>query len=248
LGVKQAITRKSLKKVDKQIYHIAIYYVVVLLCYFVFEKKSINNRPIFTLAEKEPSYPSSHTLFSLCLLIVNATELKGYVKSEKLYSLITYAFLILAISIVILRAICGVHWATDIIGGIILSSALIAYFEASKYLLQDKKDAKVTFYTIYSSLVTFALILTFGIVLVGFSSLNNLTKVVLIVVIFIAVITIFLISLKYEQSAGSYECKICKYQHKPTYKQVLSSMHFGTTRRLKCPVCKKRTWNKKIIK
>ena len=248
LGVIQLVKRKSLRKIDKNIYHVALFYAVVLFVYFVFEKVDINNRPIYTLNEIEPSYPSSHTLFSICLLLVNATELKNYIKNELIYKFVCCAFVLLAVLIVGLRTICGVHWATDIIGGIILSSALIAFFEASKYLVLDTKSQKATFYIIYSSLVVLALILVGVIVLVGLSSLQSWLKAILIISIFIAILVIFLISLKYEQSVGSYECKKCKFQHKPTYKQVLSSMHNGTTRYLKCPTCKKRTWNKKIIK
>lgn len=248
IGITQLIKRKSLKKVDKNIYHIAIYYVVVLIFYFIFEKVSINNRPIYTLKEIEPSYPSSHTLFSLSLLIVNASELKEYIKSEKLHKISCYALLILAIAIVILRTICGVHWATDIIGGVLLSASLIAFFEASKYFLLETKNLKIIFYIVYSSFVILALILVGLIIYLGLSSIKTWVKVILIVAIFIAIIAIFLVTLKMEQMVGSYRCNKCKFEFKPTYKQVLSSMHCGTTRYLKCPVCKKRTWNKKIIK
>ena len=55
-------------------------------------------------------------------------------------------------------------------------------------------------------------------------------------------------ALKLEVNVGAYKCKNCGYEIVPTYKQVLNAMHRGTTRYLKCPKCKKRTWCKKVIK
>ena len=55
-------------------------------------------------------------------------------------------------------------------------------------------------------------------------------------------------ALKLEVSVGAYKCKNCGHEFVPTYKQALNAMHMGTTRYLKCPQCKKRTWCKKVIK
>ncbi len=55
-------------------------------------------------------------------------------------------------------------------------------------------------------------------------------------------------ALKLEVSVGAYKCKNCGYEIIPTYSQALWAMHRGTTRYLKCPNCKKRTWCKKVIK
>lgn len=55
-------------------------------------------------------------------------------------------------------------------------------------------------------------------------------------------------ALKLEVSVGAYKCKNCGCKIVPTYSQALWAMHMGTTRYLKCPNCKKRTWCKKIKK
>ena len=54
-------------------------------------------------------------------------------------------------------------------------------------------------------------------------------------------------ALKLEVSVGAYKCKNCGHEIVPTYKQALNAMHRGTTRYLKCPKCKKRTWCKKVV-
>jgi transcriptional regulator with XRE-family HTH domain len=55
-------------------------------------------------------------------------------------------------------------------------------------------------------------------------------------------------ALKLEISVGVYKCRHCGHEIIPTYKNALNAMHIGTTRYLKCPNCKKRSWCKKIVK
>lgn len=54
-------------------------------------------------------------------------------------------------------------------------------------------------------------------------------------------------ALKIEQIAGFYECKKCKHKYVPSYLAVIGAPHVGRTRYLKCPVCGKKTWSKKVI-
>ena len=68
----------------------------------------------------------------------------------------------------------------------------------------------------------------------------------------IGICIVFLIpcfyALKLEVSVGAYKCKNCGHEIVPTYSEALWAMHSGTTRRLKCPECGKRTWCKKVLK
>ena len=53
---------------------------------------------------------------------------------------------------------------------------------------------------------------------------------------------------KLEISVGAYKCQNCGYEIVPSYKEVMTAMHRGTTRHLKCSKCNKRTWCKKVLK
>ncbi len=68
----------------------------------------------------------------------------------------------------------------------------------------------------------------------------------------LSICVVFLIpcfyALKLEVRLGVYKCKNCGHEIVPTYTQALNAMHMGTTRYLKCPKCKKRTWCKKVLK
>ena len=127
IGLKQLIKRKSLLKVDKEIYVLALFYVLVVGVYVFFEKFIINYRPILIDGLLEASYPSSHTLMSICLcgssIIINKKLFKNkFGDIENVFSVI------LILLIVIGRIISGVHWFTDILGGIIISSTLLVIF------------------------------------------------------------------------------------------------------------------------
>ena len=53
--------------------------------------------------------------------------------------------------------------------------------------------------------------------------------------------------LRIEQTAGYYECSNCHHKYVPTYKTVLFAKHINRTRKMKCPQCGKKTWQKKVI-
>ena len=53
--------------------------------------------------------------------------------------------------------------------------------------------------------------------------------------------------LKIEQTAGYYECKECGHRYVPTFKAVFIAQHKGRTRKMKCPNCGKKSWQKKVI-
>ena len=127
IGLKQLIKRKSLLKVDKEIYVLALFYILVVGVYVFFEKFIVNYRPILIDGVLEASYPSSHTLMSICLcgssIIINKKLFKN-----KLGDIENILSVILILLIVAGRIISGVHWFTDILGGIIISSALLVIF------------------------------------------------------------------------------------------------------------------------
>ena len=53
--------------------------------------------------------------------------------------------------------------------------------------------------------------------------------------------------LKIEQTAGYYKCAECGHKYIPTFKSVFWAMHMGRTRKMKCPKCGKKSWQKKVI-
>lgn len=54
-------------------------------------------------------------------------------------------------------------------------------------------------------------------------------------------------AIRIEQMAGYYECAKCHHKYVPTYSSVLFAMHVNRTRYMKCPECKEKSWQKKVI-
>ena len=124
IGLYQLIKRKSLLKVDKEIIKLGCFYVLMLVVYIIFEKVFINYRPVLMDGELEFSYPSSHTILSLCVGLSSLIVSKKYF-NKKYIKKINLITVILMCLVLLTRFISGVHWFSDILGGIIISLTLI---------------------------------------------------------------------------------------------------------------------------
>lgn len=91
------------------------------------------------------------------------------------------------------------------------------------------------------------LVLLVPIIIASYLPMENWQRLVLCFSGFIPCFVGFFYAVKIEQVAGYYECKNCGHKYVPTYKAVNLAMHMGRTRYLKCPECKTKTWQKKVI-
>jgi undecaprenyl-diphosphatase len=138
LGLVQLIKGKSFKSVDYKIWALGAFYVIVLAFYVLFEIIIINYRPVLIENELEASYPSSHTLLSICIVSSAMIVLKDLIKNKPLKITAFIVGGVLMAVMVVGRLISGVHWFTDILGGIILSLALVSLFYTTILILKDK--------------------------------------------------------------------------------------------------------------
>lgn len=105
-----------------------IFYVVVGGFYVLFEYFVINTRPI----SAEASYPSSHTMLALCVLYTVFVLLGFSNWNYRFMASILRVLCILAmIAMVVFRLLSGVHWVTDICGGVLLSFSLMCFYKAA---------------------------------------------------------------------------------------------------------------------
>ena len=127
IGLIQLIKRKSLFKVDRDLLVLGIFYVIVGIVYVVFDKIAINYRPIIIDGELEASFPSSHTMLSLCVCISSLMISKRYV-DKNFITITNFITVLLMIGVLFGRMVSGVHWISDIIGGVLFSFTLLSYF------------------------------------------------------------------------------------------------------------------------
>ena len=141
LGFVQLIRRKSLLRVDPDIILLGIYYVLIIFGYLFFEMVPINYRPILIEGHLEASYPSSTTLLVLSVMPTLQFQVDRRVENSQIRRVTAVFVIAFSIFMVIGRLISGVHWASDIVGSILLSTGLFFLYRSS-VLLADGKRAK----------------------------------------------------------------------------------------------------------
>ena len=141
IGCYQLIKRKSLMKVDKDLYALAITYVFTFALYIFFDKVLvINLRPIIMAGESiaEPSFPSSHTLLAVSVLGTAISEC-GKIRKESLRVSLVIVLAILMSATVLSRLFSGVHWVTDIIAGILWGEVMMTLYQLFSTLLAKEE-------------------------------------------------------------------------------------------------------------
>ena len=129
-GFVQLIKRRSILKVDREILALGGLYIVVIGLYVLFEIMIVNYRPIIMPdgTHPEASFPSSHTML-VCVIMGSAIMLIGkYVKEKRICRVLRGICAAIIGMTVIGRLIAGVHWFTDIVGGVLISIFLLSLF------------------------------------------------------------------------------------------------------------------------
>ena len=93
-----------------------------------------------------------------------------------------------------------------------------------------------------ATLILFALVFV-----AAFLQMEAWLKAFLIVLGFILFLAGCFYALRLEQVAGYYECKKCGHKYVPSYKAVSMAPHMGRSRKMRCPECGQKSWQKKVI-
>ena len=128
LGIVQCIKRKSLLKVDRSILTLGGFYIVVMAVYILFEIVVINYRPTLIDGYLEASYPSSTTILVMCVMPTAMMQLRTRIKNDLFRRGVMLTITVFIAFMVIGRLVSGVHWITDIIGGALLSTAIVLMY------------------------------------------------------------------------------------------------------------------------
>ncbi len=117
------------KKVDRTLCALGGLYVATGVLYLVFEKIiAINYRPVFEQGKLAVSYPSTHTLIACVLMWSTAVMLGRCVKELSTRRILQTICIIFSLVIGYGRIFAGMHWMTDVIGGLLLAGVLTFAF------------------------------------------------------------------------------------------------------------------------
>ena len=136
LGLIQWIHRKALGKVDRSILVLGGFYGVTGAVYLFFEKVVVNYRPVLMEGVLEASYPSSTTMLVICVMSTACLQLRERMRNTPFRKGLLILIGAFTGFMVLGRLLSGVHWVTDIIGGILLSFGLVAMYAATT----EKRD------------------------------------------------------------------------------------------------------------
>lgn len=131
MGLFQWIRRGSILRVDRSILALGGFYLSVIGAFLLFELFPINYRPVLVDGVLEASYPSSTTLLTMCVLPAAALQLRARCQDGIWKTVVTNLIAAFTAFMVVARMISGVHWLTDIVGGLLLSGGLLFLYWAA---------------------------------------------------------------------------------------------------------------------
>lgn len=140
-GLFQCIKLKSVLKVDRELLALGGLYFFVVLFYGLFEFVIVNYRPVIMPGDEhvEASFPSTHTML-VCVIMGSAIMILGkYIKNASLRLSLRIICGIIIAATVLGRLFAGVHWFTDILGGLLLGCALLAAFSYVLDICNEQK-------------------------------------------------------------------------------------------------------------
>lgn len=130
LGLGQWIRRKHILRVDRSILTLGVFYLVVMAVYVFFECYVVNYRPVLIEGRLEASYPSSTTILVLCVMPTVIMQLGTRIRSRIIRRWVSVAMMLFATFMVIGRLLSGVHWFSDIVGGVLISAGLVMLYDS----------------------------------------------------------------------------------------------------------------------
>lgn len=138
LGLVQWIKRKNIVKVDGSILLLGVFYIAVFGAYVFFEFCVVNRRPVLINGVLEASYPSSTTMLAMCVMPTAMMQFCRLIKNSLLRNGVNLLCAVFTAFMVIGRLVCGVHWFTDILGGVIFSIATVLIYSAGVDYIESK--------------------------------------------------------------------------------------------------------------
>ena len=140
LGVYQWITRKSLKKVDRELVAMIPSLALMALVYVVFDKFIVlATRPD---GSGESSFPSTHVMVVATIFLLAGLALPKYIKNKWVRIVIDVMMVGLVVLTAVGRVLANKHWPADVIGGVVFAAAFAGiYLFIVKFKRKGEKDA-----------------------------------------------------------------------------------------------------------
>ena len=111
---------------------------------------------------------------------------------------------------------------------------------------KEKADKRLLTLEVVIGITSFAVFFAM-LMIASLATMDDWVRILIISISALAFLAICFTLIRIEQVAGYYKCNRCGHRYVPSYKAIMSSMHMGRTRYMKCPECHKRSWQKKVV-
>lgn len=146
LGIAQWASRKSFKKIDKQLRWAILPLILLVVTYLVFDKvlphlfpDSMPTRPD---GSGEPSFPSTHVMIVATIFFCISAALPKYTKSKTTITVFNILMFVLTSLVATGRIISNKHSCIDVIGAVVFSFIFYKIYHACIYKKETKKELK----------------------------------------------------------------------------------------------------------
>lgn len=128
-GLIQWVKRKKFSKIDWEIRMLGVVYAIMAVFYVLFEKLLVvNRRPVLEDGALEASFPSTHTMIAVTVALTVALTLGKYVKNKVVSRVLAGVLVVLVVVVAAGRILAGMHWTTDVLGGLLYGATLVSLY------------------------------------------------------------------------------------------------------------------------
>jgi len=136
LGLYQWISRKSIKKVDRQLLWMPVPLILMVITYLLFQYVFIlSTRPN---GSGEPSFPSTHVMVVATIFFIAMMILPKYVKSKPMRIILDILMIVMISLTSVGRVAADMHWVLDVVGAVVFAFIFTEIY----YLIIHRKKKK----------------------------------------------------------------------------------------------------------
>ena len=122
------IKKKDLRMVRADLTATLGIYILLAVLYLVFEFVVINYRPMILEEGLEASFPSTHSMLAIAVMFSAAQQVHTGMKESGIRNILILLCVLTGVLTPVTRFFSGVHWFTDILGGVLYGLFLTSLF------------------------------------------------------------------------------------------------------------------------
>ena len=130
------VKKKDLRMVRADLTATLGIYILLAVLYLVFEFVVINYRPVILEEGLEASFPSTHSMLAIAVMFSAARQIRTGMKESGIRSILIVLCILIGVLTPVTRFFSGVHWFTDILGGILYGLFLASLFTPLREMIR----------------------------------------------------------------------------------------------------------------